>query len=118
MTHHHAPVKPKHLGEWKATTTHGVDTIQLTVLGIFQEPTPGYKLTLTRHEPQGANPNILLLDLAVQPPHGIEPDHVVETPAEFMETFVLPNGHVPKKVTILPDDITIEVHAAPHAAKA
>ena len=118
MTHHHAAVHPKHQGEWKAVTTHGVDTVQLVVSGICQEPTPGYKLTLTRHEPQGINSNILLLNLAVQPPSGIEPDHVTPTPVEFKETLVMPHGHIPKQVTILPEGITIEVHAQHLAGKA
>jgi hypothetical protein len=29
--------------QWTATTTHGIDTVDLTVKGVCQEPTPGFK---------------------------------------------------------------------------
>ena len=62
--------------QWTATTTFGIDTVNLTVTGVCQEPTPGYKLTLSRVDVPGSDPDTLLLVLTVVAPTGIEPQHV------------------------------------------
>ena len=95
--------------EWTATTTHGVDTVQLHVKGVCQEPTPGYTLTLEPAAPQGINPEILLLQLTVKAPTGIVPQHVTPTPVEYTHTYVVPNARIPKQVTIVPDGPTLDV---------
>jgi hypothetical protein len=99
--------------KWTATTTHGVDTVQLTVKGICQEPTPGYKLSLQRVDLKGGAPNTLYLVLLVTAPTGIEPDVITPTPVEYKQTFVLPGQHVPKEVIILADEARIPVQPAP-----
>ena len=100
--------------QWTATTTVGIDTIRLTVKGICQEPTPGYKLTLTRvnpPDPEG-DPATLFLVLTVVPPTGIEPQHVTPTPVEYEQTFLIPKDRVPSKVTILEVATTVDINAA------
>jgi hypothetical protein len=96
---------------WTATTTVGLDTVRLTVKGVCQEPTPGFKLTLTRLDVPGSDPDTLLLVLTVVPPTGIEPQHVTPTTVEYEQTFVLPHKH-PSKVTIFEAATTIPVDAA------
>jgi hypothetical protein len=51
--------------QWAATTTVGLDTVKLTVKGVCQEPTPGFRLTLTRLDVPGSDPDTLLLVLTV-----------------------------------------------------
>lgn len=97
--------------QWTATTTVGLDTVKLTVRGVFQEPTPGYKLTLTRLDVAGGDPDTLLLVLTVLPPTGIEPQHVTPTTVEYDQTFVLPKK-IPSKVTIFEAAKTIKVSPA------
>src|SRR5712691_6473900 len=97
---------------WTATTTHGIDTVKLTVQGVCQEPTPGYKLTLTHVNVPGSDPDTLLLMLTVVAPTCIEPQHVTPTPVEYDQTFVLPVAHAPSKVTIFEAATTINVTAA------
>ena len=97
--------------QWAATTTVGLDTVKLTVKGVCQEPTPGFKLTLTRLDVPGSDPDTLLLVLTVVPPTGIEPQHVTPTTVEYEQTFVLPRKH-PSKVTIFEATTTIPVSAA------
>ena len=99
---------------WTATTTHGIDTVKLTVKGVCQEPTPGYKLTLTHVDVPGTDPTTLLLMLTVVPPTGIEPQHVTPTQVEYDQTFVLPRpgDHVPSKVTIFEAATMVNVTAA------
>ena len=96
---------------WTATTTSGTDTVNLTVKGVCQEPTPGYKLTLTRVDVPGSDPDTLLLVLTVVPPTGIEPQHVTPTTVEYKQTFVVSQKH-PSKVTIFEAATTVEVTAA------
>ena len=113
MTHRHR--LPRHHADsctWTATTTHSIDTVQLTVKGVCREPTPGYTLTLTRVEEAGADPTTLLLLLTVTPPSGIEPDHVTHTPVEYTQTFVIPGQPVPTHVEILSAEATIDVQPA------
>jgi hypothetical protein len=97
--------------QWTATTTVGLDTVKLTVKGVCQEPTPGFKLTLTRLEVPGSDPDTLRLVLTVVPPTGIEPQHVTPTTVEYEQTFVLPQKR-PSKVTIFEAATTIPITAA------
>jgi len=107
------PIHRADAGTWTATTTHGVDTVKLTVKGVLQEPTPGYKLTLTHVDVPGTDPTTLLLVLTIVPPTGIEPQHVTPTHVEYDQTFVLPRPgqHVPSKVTIFEAATTVNVTA-------
>ena len=97
--------------EWTASTTHGIDTVKLTFKGVCQEPTPGYTLNLTRVDLPGTDPSTLTLVLTVVAPTGIEPQHVTPTPVEYQQTFVLPKGHVPTKVTVFEVATTVNVNA-------
>jgi hypothetical protein len=97
--------------QWAATTTVGLDTVKLTVKGVCQEPTPGFKLTLTRLDVPGSDPDTLLLVLTVVPPTGIEPQHVTPTTVEYEQTFVLPHKH-PSKVTIFEAATAISISSA------
>ncbi|MBV8614409.1 MAG: hypothetical protein JOY66_11660 [Acetobacteraceae bacterium] len=104
--------------QWTATSTVGIDTVRLTVKGVCEEPTPGFKLTLTRVNVPGSDPSVLLLVLTVVAPTGIEPQHVTPTPVEFDQTFVLPKDHVPSKVTIFEAATTVDVKAMERAGAA
>lgn len=54
---------------WRAThSLQASGSAQLRVSGVCTMPTPGYTLTLTRAEPQGMNPNRLLLTLMAAAP--------------------------------------------------
>jgi hypothetical protein len=97
--------------EWTATTTHGVDTVRLTVKGVCQEPTPGFKLALTHVELPGGDASTLTLVLTAVAPTGIEPQHVTPTPVEYQQTFVLPKDRAPAKVTIFEAAATVQVNA-------
>ena len=97
---------------WTATTTHGIDTVRLTVKGVCQEPTPGFKLTLTRVDVPGADPATLRLVLITVAPTGIEPQHVTPTPVEYDQTFVIPKDHVPSQVAIFEVAATVHITAA------
>ena len=98
--------------KWTATTTHGIDTVKLSVKGICQEPTPGYKLTLSRASVAGSDPADLLLNLTVVAPTGIEPQIVTPTPVDYEQTFVIPKDRPPSKVTIFEAASTVDVSAA------
>jgi hypothetical protein len=67
--------------------------------------TPGYKVELSRHEPQGVNPADLLLDLEVTEPSGAVPDVLTDVPVRYEEPTDIGFG----TVTILPDGPTIPV---------
>ena len=82
--------------------------MKLTVKGVCQEPTPGYKLALNQVSIPGGHHETLFLALTVTPPTGIEPQHVTPTPVEFDETFVLQRP-VPTKVTIFEPAVTLTV---------
>jgi len=58
---------------------------RLRVRGLCTMPTPGYRLTLTRAEPQGINPEILLLELQVERPDGFVAQVLTPTPVEYEE---------------------------------
>jgi hypothetical protein len=58
----------------------------LRVNGACMCPTPGYKLELERHNPQGINAADLLLVLVEHKPSGVEPKVMTRTPVdEFKE---------------------------------
>lgn len=76
---------------------------RVRVRGVCTMPTPGYRLYLTRAEPQGTNPAILLLDLHVEPPDGpviqvltpIPVDEYTEVgPQRFTEVRIMPQGTI------------------------
>jgi hypothetical protein len=91
--------------DWSATLHSG----KLKVHGQCTFPTPGYKVSLKKKEPQGINPAILLLEKTVVPPTGIEPQHVVTMAVSFEEHTSV-HYH---EVEILPDGTKIKVkHAA------
>ena len=90
---------------------HGVDTVDLTVKGVCQEPTPGFKLTLTRLDLPGSDPSTLLLVLTVVPPTEIEPQHVTPTSVKYHQRFALPKDQVPKKITIFEAATMVDVNA-------
>lgn len=78
----------------------------LQVAGTCRFPTGGYTVELVRHEPQGINPEDLLLDLVVHEPTGGVPDVITEVEARYQETTETEY----KTVTILPEGPTIPVH--------
>ena len=93
-------------GKWKAIHDFMPPAPpRLRVTGFCTFPTPGFKVTLKRHVPQGINPAILLLDKTVTPPHGIEPQHVTTVEAKFEARTSV---HY-KAVQILPDGVQIKV---------
>ncbi|HEU4753763.1 MAG TPA: hypothetical protein VFU47_11705, partial [Armatimonadota bacterium] len=83
-------------------------TPRLRVTGNCIMPTPGYTLTLTRAEPQGIDPDILVLDLRVEPP--TEEVSQVQTPAEVR--YLEETWHHYRQVEIRPDGILIAVESA------
>ena len=87
--------------DWSATLHQD----KLKVNGHITFPTPGYKVQLKKKVPQGINPTILLLEKTVEPPTGIEPDHVVTVPVSFEEHTTV-HYH---EVEILPDGIKVIV---------
>jgi len=109
MSHQH---RHSDVCQWTATSTHGIDTVRVAVKGVCQEPTPGFKLTLTPVNAPGSDPATLTLALSVVAPTGIEPQHVTPTSVEFDQTFVIPKDHVPSHVSILEPAATLDVKAA------
>ena len=77
----------------------------LHVTGTCSFPTSGYRVKLGRHEPQGINPRILLLRLAVTEPTGPVSQVVTEENVRYDETTSAEYD----SVTILPDGPTIDV---------
>jgi len=95
---------------WQATITpEGIDTLRLTVKGVCQEPTPGYKLTLDRVNLPQPDPSTLTLVLDVVAPTGIEPQHVTPTPVEYQQVFIIGGPKPPTKVTVWDTATTINV---------
>ena len=78
---------------------------RLSVTGVCTFPTPGFKVTLKRHVPQGINPAILLLDKTVKRPSGIEPQIVTQVAVKFEART---NTRY-TTVSILPDGVQIRV---------
>jgi hypothetical protein len=73
--------------EWKAWHDRMPgDSPTLHVRGACMCPTPGYVLTLRRHEPQGTNPQDLLLDLVEREPSGVVPEVMTRTEVEYEES--------------------------------
>lgn len=78
---------------------------RLRVRGECTFPTPGFKVTLRKKEPQGINPTILILEKIVVSPTGLEPQVVTTIPVGYEETT---DQHL-SEVVILPDDTKIAV---------
>lgn len=79
----------------------------LHVTGDVTVPTGGYSAKLIGHVPQGFNPQILLLDLVVTPP---PPDRVVTQAFTTIKVTYEEKTKIKyTQVTILPDDITVDV---------
>jgi hypothetical protein len=92
-------------GTWEASLdTMPMHEKTLRVKGICTCPTTGYKVRLVRAEPQGINPEILILRLETTPPGGMAGQMM--TPHEVSYTEM---GASYRKVTILPCDITVDV---------
>jgi hypothetical protein len=94
-------------GDWSAT----VHSNKLKVQGKCTFPTPGFKVSLKKKEPQGVNPEILLLEKTVVKPTGNEPQHVVTLEVSFEEHTT---AHY-KQVEILPDGTKIKIAYAASA---
>lgn len=62
------------------------DPAKLVVTGKLMMPTPGYQLRLTKANPQGINPRILVLSLGVTPPGTIQPQVITMTLVRYEET--------------------------------
>ncbi len=90
-----------HCQDWSAT----LHSNKLKVEGQCTFPTPGFKVHLKKKEPQGINPEILLLEKTTVAPTGIEPDHVVTVHVKF-EEHTTTHYH---EVEILPDGTRIKV---------
>jgi hypothetical protein len=93
-------------GKWKAIHDFmPPGPARLSVTGVCTFPTPGFKVTLKRHVPQGINPAILLLDKTVKRPTGIEPQIVTQVAVKFEART---NTRY-TTVSILPDGVQIKV---------
>lgn len=57
----------------------------LYTVGRLMMPTPGFKLSLKRTMPQGINPNVLLLDIEVEPPKGIVEQSITPVEVRYEE---------------------------------
>ena len=79
---------------------------RLVVKGECTFPTPGYTVKLSKKEPPGYNPNILILERTVTSPTGVpEPDLLTTIEAHYEEVT---QSHY-EQVQILPDQTTIPV---------
>ena len=78
---------------------------RLRVNGVLTMPTPGYRLTLTKAEPQGINPSILILTLHKEPPAGTVLQVLTPTPVAYLETTDVPYT----EISIQPDGISVPV---------
>ena len=58
---------------------------KLIVVGDVQVPTSGWHVWLESRNPQGVNPQILILDVKAQPPSGIVLEVVTTIPVRFEE---------------------------------
>lgn len=83
---------------------------KLIVIGDMEVPTGGWRVDLVRRSPQGINPNILILDVAAQPPRGIVTQVITVVPLRYEER---PPQHDYTQVTIAngADEITADVGA-------
>jgi hypothetical protein len=78
---------------------------RLRVNGKCTFPTPGYKVTLKKKQPQGINPNILILEKVVEAPTTVEPQIVTTVPVQYEE---ITDQHY-TDASILPDNTSIRV---------
>jgi hypothetical protein len=94
--------------DWRAWHTR-TPKPTLHVSGKCQFPTAGFKVELRRHEPQGINPQILLLDKVVRAPSGPVAQVVTVERVKYSEPATSTQF---THVTILPDGATIPVEDA------
>jgi hypothetical protein len=59
---------------------------KLTVTGELEVPTSGWQAELTRKEPPGINPTILMLEAHTQPPPGVVSQIVQELRLRYEQT--------------------------------
>jgi hypothetical protein len=88
--------------EWSASLRSN----KLKVHGKVDFPTTGYKMSLKKQEPQGIDPEILLLTKTVTNPKGVVADHITPVEVEFEEHTTV---HY-TEVQILPDGPTIKIN--------
>jgi hypothetical protein len=81
---------------------------KLIVVGDVQVPTSGWHVWLSKHVPQGINPNILILDVNATKPSGIVLEVVTTIPLRYEES---PPQHEYTQVTVLDgkDEVTVGV---------
>lgn len=77
----------------------------LHVTGKCTFGTPGFVVKLTKADPQGTNPRILILDKTVTPPTGIVPQVVTTIDVRYDEDTSTKYD----QVHIRPDGVTIDV---------
>ena len=99
-----AEALPGKCRDWKALLGPGV----LVVDGWCTFPTAGYTSELRRAEPQGSNPEDLLLERVVTVPEGYQPAVIRAVEMHYEEQTDVEY----KTVTILPDGLTLEVQDA------
>lgn len=85
------------------------DSRPIWVRGQCEVPAAGYSIELKRHEPQGTNPEVLLLERVVHEPTGRSAQVITVVDAEYFEE-VTDNY---ESVTILPDGVSVPVDAFP-----
>src|ERR1700730_4454760 len=95
---------------WEGCWTAGLDTMppekpRMTVKGVCTCPTSGFKTSLRKANPQGINPDILLLDLVTDPPTNI----VNQVVTNYDVTYHEKDSQRYTEVTILPCNITVSV---------
>jgi hypothetical protein len=59
---------------------------KLIVIGVVEVPTLGWKVDLVRAEPQGINPDILLLDIRAVAPGGDVPQVISKIKVRYEES--------------------------------
>jgi uncharacterized protein DUF6438 len=92
--------------DWRAVHDHQPPGPSvLWVQGTCRFNTAGYVVELRRHEPQGINPQDLLLDRIVTPPDGPVAQAVTEAEVRYSEETEFDY----QTVTILPDGLSIHV---------
>jgi hypothetical protein len=81
---------------------------KLIVTGELEVPTSGWKAELTRKEPQGINPTILMLEVHAQAPQGMVSQIVQKLPLRYEQTV---SADSYTQVTILyeNDSVTVDV---------
>ncbi|MFA4973033.1 MAG: hypothetical protein WC683_10485 [bacterium] len=93
---------------WENTMPGPGSQKSLHVLGLVMMPTPGYVLKLVKAQPQGFNPNVLILDLAITRPSGLVTQVLTLTRVEFEEASERLYSHV----HIRPIGVTMPVEFA------